>query len=262
MAGTSYWDIIVPIVAAWVGNKYGNPNGNTPNQYPAVLPPEVKRVADEAWRVYQAGGSPIQQEIRDMARQSAAQTPSEPQGFKFVSQELRDQPFAGGIKAPKYTPLPPGGGAPAKPPAPPLYRNTNPGPHDPNSKGRQPFNDIVPDLGETLPGPRYGTNRNQGGARDPESLPPDIEYSHPDFGKVADAWNKYKAEHPNWAKLGANVAVGAITAALGLPGMVVGPILRNLVMRDRPPAPGPTPPTGQAPGYIPPGGTPSGILRP
>lgn len=283
MAGTSYWDIIVPIVAAWVSNKYGNPQGDTPNQYPAVLPPEVKRMVDEAWNVYKSGGSPIQQDIRNLAIQSAAQTPSEPSGFQFMSQELRGQPFAGGIKAPKYDVSKlnstPGNAPPPGPIKPPTYTPRLPpeaklqvrGPRyqigTPDADGASWGTPIADQLGGGNPmtpadrGRRIiGDDPGAAGRYGP-TMPAGVTRSEgPDFQAVADAWNKYKTEHPNWAKLGAKVAGAAIGAMTGLPGLVIGPIITRLILKERPPAP--APPNGQTPGYIPPGGSPSGIVTP
>lgn len=278
----SYWDVIVPIVAAWVGNRYGNPQGDTPNQYPAELPPEMKRIADEAWRVYLAGGTPTQKDVRTLALQAVGQAPSEPTGFKFLSQELQGQPFAGGIKAPKFdlTKLPSQGGGGGAGSAPPPYKPPPlPGPNfnqdqrrarmdvgPPAGNDGPAFGDTIADSFVTHPGmtPRDRGNRFIGdniNVADRYGAPPaGSKYSEVDFKTVADAWDKFKTEHPNWAKLGASVAVGAITAGTGLAGLVVAPILKHLVLRDRPA--GPTQPGGQAPGGIPIGGTPSTVYRP
>jgi len=275
----SYWDLIIPIVASWVGSKYGNPNGDTPNQYPAVLPPEVKRVADEAWRVYLAGGSPTQQAIRGMAIQSAAQTPGAPPNFQFVSQELKGQPFAGGLKAPTYdlTKIPTMGGVAG---APPLYSQIKPPPgpgFDPGA--RRERMQLEPPVGG---GPAWGTtiyDQLTGGdpmtpadrgrrliEDDPGAVnrygpnpPPGVTRAPAGdaWKTVTDAWNNFKTEHPNWAKLGSTAAIAAITAVTGLSGAVIAPIVRRLVLAEAPkPLPPPSKGIGDALRYSP------GVVKP
>lgn len=111
--------MIIPIVAAWIANRYGSSSGDTPNQYPVELTPEQKRVFDEIWKTYQSGGSPIQKGVASAGLQFLGGMPTTAPGFQFTSPLLKGQPFAGGVTIPKIdftkalTDLIPGNKAPS-----------------------------------------------------------------------------------------------------------------------------------------------------
>lgn len=307
-------ELLTQAIITWYANK--GKNGDTPNQYPVQLPPEVKRVFDESWNVYKAGGSPIQREIRSAGQQFIGGIPTTAPNFSFVSPEMKNQVFAGGVTLPKIDftkpPTSPGPTTPA-PNTPDPSKPATPVKDMPNLTQPQRAsltrditqevkdikNDRVeaprPDGGGTFSGNMYEFGRprsriDESGEvtpqwRDPRTLignggvptredlrdatakppappldpsgrrePVPQPYTPPGVAaRVRDAWDNYRKSHPNWAKLGVEAAIGAISAVTGVAGSVVGATIRKSLLSPMVPqgrnilppgGAGVTPPTG------------------
>lgn len=285
LAGNSsdlYTDLF-RLALAYGMNRMGGGSGDTPNFYNVPLTPEQKRVEDEKWRVYQAGGSDAQKAARGLATQFLSQQQGAPPSFSFMSPEMKGQTFAGGIRVPtfdfsKINPAPTGTQSPI-PPGPgtsPIRAGTSniTGTREgilhqklptetgyDNGMGRTPVESTWNGAGRPTMDPL------EMGRDDPNLWFNGGNMNHADASALfsgATGWfQNFKKEHPNWAQLGPRVLESALAAAFGLPGAVAGRLLRSLIMRDsNPGAPPPAGGGGQNAGTIPLGGTPGGIQRP
>lgn len=228
---SSTWDSLWPIIVAGiVGSQTGGGSGGTPNQYPIQLTPEQKRIFDEMWRVYQAGGSDTQKAVRSAGMQFLGGMPTGAPGFKFMSPELQGQPFAGGVTPPKIDlskfSIPGGNGGPPSAPG-----NITLPPRDPVSPGPGGMRDRIesedrPGLGNPFPTPNPDTLRGMDDIPAPGS---DADKS------LREAWDSFRAAHPNWAALGVNAVITAIASTTGMAGALVGNWLRRTLLSDPPP---------------------------
>lgn len=263
----------------WAMNRQGSGSGSTPNFYPIPLTPEQKRVEDEKWRVYQAGGSNAQKEVQGLARQALSQMQSGPSNFSFMSPEMKGQSFAGGFKLPtfNFATMPSG---PTAPPPPQVVGNGSPLRNNESGSPsgaiahKQPWDtgyDSGIDrthFGSATDGPaRPGMDALAFGVDDPRSpsplkragmatdpgAPPEI------LDKAQGWWATFQREHPNWASMGPSVIQAGLAAAFGMPGAVAGRVLKWLLTRPGQPAGPTTNPGGNNGPVIPPGGTPGNV---
>lgn len=253
----------------WYANRQGTGSGDTPNFYNIPLTPEQKRVEDEKWNVYKAGGSPTQKTITGLGQQFLSGLQSSPSGFQFMSPELRGQAFAGGVKLPTFdfSKLPALGGTPTpttptKPPPPPgsssqLRLAPNRGIQE--KIAHEYIQDPQTKFDAAWNGDNPGPSDDSGLLFGHDTLPGGMQYADGTklFESAQTWWDGFKQEHPDWVRMGATAVQAALAAYLGPLGNLAGGILRKLVLRDRggqqpPPniAAGPTVPLGGAPGNI------------
>lgn len=233
-------------------NREGSGSGGTPNFYPIPLTPEQKRVEDEKWRVYQAGGSPTQQAAQGIARQALSQSQSTAPGFQFMSPELKGQAFAGGVKLPTFdfsklatgpahTTTPPNAGLGLGP----LHSNPTGSPSGaiafktPYDTGydagldRTHYGDSTGDT-STRPGMDsldFGSD-NPNGPSPLRRAGQGVDPGSSTLYEKASGWfADFQKQHPNWAQLGPKFLETALAAAFGLPGAVVGRVARWLITR-------------------------------
>lgn len=260
------WAAIISVVGSWAINKYGGNSGSTPNQYPAELPPEVKRVFDEIWKVYKAGGSPAEQEVRSAGVQFLGGMPTTAPNFKFTSPLLQGQEFAAGVKIPKIDtskfPDSISGAIPTTPtPKPkidtPNFDNSRVGGRAFGVFGKQqsmgdggsdPMADESIANWMTRTGGSSIDANNILNAQTPPKTRQDFGPTASDpvtFQQVKDSWGKYTAKVPDWIKRGVPAALAFLTGDTGLAITVLTPYIRKLFLGgggQPPPTPPPTPP--------------------
>lgn len=271
------WSDVFRTALMWYMNKQGSGSGSTPNFYNVPLTPEQKRVEDEKWRVYKAGGSDRMQQAGAIAQQALSQAQSGPSNFSFMSPEMKGQTFGGGIKFPTFdfskfkTPGTNVATTPTQQFAPHSSKAEGAGgavqwklPADNESyygeMARTHYGDVMADPG-TRPG-MDGLTMGRDDPRGPSGLQrAGWEVDPPPPGPLTEAvtgwWAGFQKQHPNWAQLGPKVLDAALAAAFGPAGAAAGKIIRWLISRGSGNAP--TPPTGTQNPVIPPGGTPSNL---
>lgn len=236
-------------------NRQGSGSGSTPNFYNIPLTPEQKRVEDEKWNVYKAGGSDAQKTVAGLGKQFLSQLPSGPSGFQFMSPELKNQPFAGGIKLPTFdfSKLPTTTGTPTPPalgPGTSLLRANTGDPrlaqdHKIPTDGESLYGDLGrTHFGDTMsePGTRPGMDSLERGSDDPllqpggGGLPLGMQYADgtEQWAAVKSWWGNFQKEHPNWAKYGPQAITAALSVQFGVAGAFAGRLLQRLLL------PGPT----------------------
>ncbi|MFA6958576.1 MAG: hypothetical protein WC538_22125 [Thermoanaerobaculia bacterium] len=268
----------------WALNKYGSGNGSTPNSYPVDLHPEAKKVLDEFWRVYQAGGSPQQQTVAKAGSDFLRQVPSGPSNFQWLSPEMKasGNTFANNIKIPTFDIPELKDFTTAKPPDASGYRPAAPTPSPrgagPTGSGgttdarNVPIIDKFDDPSgamfrpEVIPWSNRRTGYNP--ADDPDSQWwDDTGTGEPNSGSydwdgkdrttlesIRASFDDFRAQHPNWAKYGPEGITAALAATLGLPGLMVGAGLKWILTggkkraaTQQPPPTGGQPTTGARP---------------
>lgn len=284
-SNSDLWGDIFRLALAWgVNRSQGSGSGDTPNFYNVPLTPEQKRVEDEKWRVYQAGGSDTQKTVQGLAKQFLSGQQGAPPSFSFLSPEMKGQTFAGGLRAPTFDfsklPTPTGTTTPT-PTIPPPGPGTSPIRTNPSGTPAGAIHTKIPietgfngDIGRT---PVEDTWQGGGGpTMDPLEMGRDnpnlwfngggMNWSEgaPGFEAAANWWSKFKQEHPNWAEIGPKVIEAGLAAAFGLPGALAGRLLRRFITRDTANSGTPPPPPtgGNASGFIPIGGAPGNTVRP
>lgn len=224
MPASDYIDDAMGLALMYAMQKGVGGSGGTPNFYPIPLTPEQKRVEDEKWRLYKAGGSPQTQFVQEAGKQFLSQMPTGPKNHSFISPLMQGQTFAGGVTLPKFDfSKMPGFNTPPQ---------TGPQAPDPN---KQPSPLASPGGGH----PDGSQDQNWGiyGTPNPNTLA-DLDKMAttpgPSGMSFMDAWSKFQQEHPNWAKLGVNAVVGALTAMTGLAGAAIGKLIQYVFLKDRP----------------------------
>jgi hypothetical protein len=190
-------------------------NSKTPNQYPQILTPEQKRVVDEQWRLYQAGGSPQLNSLRDSSKQFLSQIPSGPSNFSFLSPAMKGQTFAGGIKMPTFdlSKFPSSAAPPASAPSPsPTQSSAGPTGSDSEDKIGDP-NVSISDP-NAAPGDMFRQPYNSGpDARDPNLYSPIIGVGGDKHGSWTPAADPRYGGQPTYNHNGAYDDVGGYFAA-------------------------------------------------
>jgi hypothetical protein len=276
MAGTSAAEELYNLALVYAMSGGNKGSGGTPNTYAVPLTHEQKRIEDEKWRVYKDGGSPSQQALGAAGRSLLSQVPSGPSNFSFLSPEMKGQQFAGGIKLPtfNFAAMPAtGAGAPVTGAVPGKDMIHQTGPTDSPIGGgaggmrnqlMHPQTPIDPggadpkwneDIGDYMgrnPGATsrdistYFDNNTPNIMQTPAPMP-GAEHDAATTSSVASAWQRFRSEHPNWASLGVNAVLGALTAATGLPGAIVSAILKRVMLSEQPQGGGTTPAPPAAP---------------
>lgn len=266
------WSDVFRTALMWYMNKQGSGSGSTPNFYNVPLTPEQKRVEDEKWRVYQAGGSDRMQQVGAIAQQALSQSQSGPSNFTFMSPEMKNQTFGGGIKFPTFDFSKfktPGANATAPPTQQFAPHSSKGGPGGAiqwkmPTDGESLYGDISrTHYGDVMNNPQTGPGMNgmEMGRDDPRLLGNGGEMTFSDGGQqfqaVSEWWKGFQASHPNWAQMGPKALDAALAAAFGPAGAAASRIIRWIISRG---GNGGQPPSGspQNP-VIPPGGTPSNI---
>lgn len=277
MGDTSTSDMVTQLILAYIYGKVKGGSGDTPNQYAQIIPPELKQILDEQWKVYKQGGTPQQQEVRSAGTQFLSGMPTTAPNFNFVSGELKGQKFAGGVTLPKIdvskfaTGAPPPTGT-LPPPTPRKDFEKIPGGggagtfgvfgkrnQDINTGG-QPGDDesIANWMGRNPSKTGYDANDILGrGANinDPINRTPTTDPAT--LASIKSAFDKFIAEHPNWKDLGPPALMGFLQA--GLPGLAIGvikagvrEIFRGMFGGGGTATPPPTPGSGGDAGKAPP----------
>jgi hypothetical protein len=234
------WDDALGAAIAYWMSKNGSGSGDTPNFYPVPMTPEEKRWDDAKYDLFK--NSPTRNFINGLGTQYLGQMQAAPPNFQFMSKELQDKGggFAAGFKAPTFdlSKLPnlTGGGAGTTPTTPPAGDGPAPPPPVTPPKPDQPGSPASP-AGDQGTGGTDSWNQTQNPAGAPNTgqtvpqvtqpnLPPEM------LRNTETWWQTYKANHPNWAKLGVKAAAVALAAVLGPYGALAGKALQWLVSRD------------------------------
>jgi hypothetical protein len=234
----------------------------TPNFTPQPLTPEDKYWDEQRKKMFEAGGAPEVQAVRNAGFQYLQQIPSGPTNFKFMSPHLQGQSFSGGVQVPKFdfSMMAAPGGKPQtteRPVGGRIPDSFSGGPE--GGFGQRQFRQVWEPAGgetdydrwgESIYGrmtrdPSYVGNERDfpttGGSSDPNkpTKPPGFIGPTPPgetrygtgnpIAAVANAFQDFKASHPNWASLGINGIAAALAATLGLPGAIIGKILQSLL---------------------------------
>lgn len=213
------WSDLINAGLAWWMSRGGGGAGSTPNTYNIPLSPEDKYWDDQRKKMFEAGGSDVQKQIRAAGTQFLSQVPSGPSNFSFMSPHMKNQSFAGGIKMPTFDmsafmPSNPTVQRPDQPaaaqPFPPTDR---PRPNDIKDETvRQPPRDFGNESGFPTPNPNALRDITENNPTQPT-----------DLSRVASAWEQFKKEHPNWAQLGVSAVIAGVA---GLAGPVAGGIMK------------------------------------
>ena len=196
---------------AWYLNKKDE---QKPNFYPVPLTPEDQYWHDKKKELYERGGSDQMKGLTQMAGQYLGQIPGGPSNHSFMSPHMKGQSFAGGVKYPTFDMSKvPGFGGPSGTPPP---SGNGAGVTSPPDLERFPDNAAKPDPEFTVGSPHEVNHPSPG-----------ISKGSPEDSRLTEAWNTFKLNHPNWAKLGVNAVLSALTAGTGIAGAVVSHWLKG-----------------------------------